>query len=275
MSWLRLPDIERIIAMKKIITETKTVIVNTRNFAKIGVYFTADEVVKNEDGIRHFLTRNDGEEVVVDDSAFKRYYKTTEIQVEVEIEVEEPKAETKPLTKHQQVAAEQLENAYNWIVGGYMNAVQDGDAEEMPSVEDLFNEVMDEATTHLYGKGMCSQKPAPAAMNFAGKKFLVETLVGLFKADDYEVPESCTKIPEKRTAIGPRKNIKGNPENVAEDEVVMRAFTGMLIGVFKIAERGEAVISVQLANGTHMDFDANTGREIGARNPRFANRIEL
>lgn len=262
--------------MKKIITESKTVIINTRNFAKTGVYFTSDEVVKNEEGIRHFLTRNDGEEVVVADSTFKRYYKTTEIQVETEIEVEEPKAETKPLTKHQKVAAEQLENAYNWVVGGYYNTVQDGEAEEMPPVEDMFDEVMEEATTHLYGKGMCSQKPAPAAMNFAGKKFLIETLTSLFEAEGFEVPACCTKIPEKKQrAAGPRKNVKGNPESVGEDEVVMRAFTGMLIGVFKIVERDENTISVELANGTYMDFDVNTGKEIGARNPRFANRIEL
>lgn len=261
--------------MKKIITESKTVIINTRNFAKTGIYFTSDEVVKNEDGIRHFLTRNDGEEVVVADSTFKRYYKTTEIQVETEIEVEEPKAETKTLTKHQKVAAEQLENAYNWIVGGYYNTVQDGEAEEMPPVEDMFDEVMEEATTHLYGKGMCSQKPAPAAMNFAGKKFLIETLVALFEAEGFEVPNCCKKVPEKRKATGPCKNIKGNPESVGEDEVVMRAFTGMLIGVFKVAVKTEDVISVELANGTHMDFNPQTGKELNAHNPRFANRIEI
>lgn len=262
--------------MKKIITESKTVIINTRNFAKTGVYFTSDEVVKNEDGIRHFLTRNDGEEVVVADSTFKRYYKTTEIQVETEIEVEEPKDETKPLTKHQKVAADQLENAYNWIVGCYYNTVQDGEAEEMPPVEDMFDEVMEEATTHLYGKGMCSQKPAPAAMNFAGKKFLIETLVALFEAEGFEVPNCCKKVPEKKQrAVGPRKNVKGDPESVGEDEVVMRAFTGMLIGVFKIVVKTAEYISVELANGTHMDFDINTGKELGARNPRFANRIEI
>ena len=262
--------------MKKTIIETKTVLVNSRNYAKTGVYFTADEIITNEEGIRHFLTRNDGEEVVVADSTFKRYYKTTEIQVETEIEVEEPKAETKPLNKHQKVAAEQLENAYNWIVGGYYNTVQDGEAEEMPPVEDMFDEVMEEATTHLYGKGMCSQKPAPAAMNFAGKKFLIETLVALFEAEGFEVPNCCKKVPEKKQrAAGPRKNVKGDPESVGEDEVVMRAFTGMLIGVFKIVERDENTISVELANGTYMDFDVNTGKEIGARNPRFANRIEL
>ena len=261
--------------MKKLITESKTVIINTRNFAKTGSYFTSDEVVKNEDGIRHFLTRNDGEEVVVADSTFKRYYKTAEIQVETEIEVEEPKAETKPMTKHQQVAAEQLENAYNWIVGGWRSCVNDGPVNEMPSVEELFNEVLGEATSHLYGKGMCSQKPAPAAMLFAGRKFVRETLAGLFQADGYEVPEHLLVVPEKKRLVGPRKNIKGNPESVGKDEVVMRAFTGMLIGVFKIAEQTKKVISVELANGTHMDFDPNTGKELNAPNPRFANRIEM
>lgn len=265
--------------MKKIITESKTVIINTRNFAKTGVYFTSDEVVKNEDGIRHFLTRNDGEEVVVADSTFKRYYKTTEIQVETEVEVYEdepiPAKETKPMTKHQKVAAEQLDNAYNWIVGGYENSVTDGDMEEMPSVEEMFNEVLDEATSHLYGNGMCSQNPAPAAMNFAGKRFILDTLADLFRADGYEVPENLLKVPEKRKATGPRKNIKGNPESVGEDEVVMRAFTGMLIGVFKVAVKTEDVISVELANGTHMDFNPQTGKELNAHNPRFANRIEI
>ena len=279
--------------MKKTIIETKTVLVNTRNYAKTGVYFTADEIVTNEDGIRHFLTRNDGEEVVVADSTFKRYYKSIEIQVETEIEVEEPKAEEmipmpgtedpnwgkkaagKPLSKHQKVAADQLSNAYDWIVGGYMNGVQDGDLEEMPPVEDLFTEVLAEATAHLYGKGVCSQKPAPAAMQFAGRKFIRETLAGLFQADGYEVPAELLKVPEKRKAVGPRKNIKGDPENVGDDEVVMRAFTGMLIGVFQIVDQSKDHIIVELANGIQMEFNRHTGIQADAANPRFANRIEI
>lgn len=258
--------------MKKIIAETKTVIINTRNWDKTGVYFTSDEVIKNEDGIRHFLTRNDGEEVVVAESTFKRYYKTTEIQVEVEIEVEEP--ETKPMTKHQKVAAKQMQHAYNWVVGGHENSLSDNET-PMPAVEEMFDEVMSEATSHFYGEGYSSCDSAPAAMNFAGKRFLVDTLVSLFEADGYEVPDSCKKIPEKRKATGPRKNVKGNPELLGEDEVIMRAFTGMLIGVFKIVERNEDAVSVELADGSYMEFDSHSGRELNANNPRFANRIEL
>lgn len=261
--------------MKKTIIETKTVLVNTRNYAKTGVYFTADEIVTNEDGIRHFLTRNDGEEVVVADSTFKRYYKSIEIQVETEIEVEEPKAETKPLSKHQKVAAENIKNAYSWIVGGYQNSVLDGNAEEMPSIEEMFTEVLEEANSGEYSDSWVQIGHAPAAMQFAGRKFVRETLADLFKADGYEVPAELLKVPEKHKAVGPRKNIKGNPENVGDDEVVMRAFTGMLIGVFQIVDQSKDHITVELANGIRMEFNRHTGIQADAANPRFANRIEI
>lgn len=258
--------------MKKIITVIA--IINTKTNEEFKSILDVSEVEKNAKTTKVYtLGREDGTTKEVAESTFKRYYKNTSKQVE--IEVEEPKAETKPMTKHQQVAAEQLENAYNWIVGGYENAVTDGDAEKMPSVEELFNEALDEATSHLYGKGMCSQKPAPAAMLFAGRKFVRETLAGLFQTDGYEVPEHLLVVPEKKRLVGPRKNIKGNPESVGKDEVVMRAFTGMLIGVFKIVEQTKKVISIELANGTHMDFDPKTGKELNAPNPRFANRIEV
>lgn len=255
--------------MKK--TITVIVITNTKTNEEFRAIMDVAEVEKNGKTTNVYtLGREDGTTKEVAESTFKRYYKQSAKQVEIEVE------DPKPMNTHQKTAAEQLENAYNWIVGGYENTVTDGEAEEMPPVEDMFDEVMGEATTHLYGKGMCSQKPAPAAMNFAGKKFLIETLVALFEAEGYEVPNCCKKVPEKKQrAAGPRKNVKGDPESVGEDEVVMRAFTGMLIGVFKIVERDENAISVELANGTHMDFDVNTGKEIGARNPRFANRIEL
>ena len=72
--------------MKKIITETKTVIIDIYEFDMTGMYYISDGFVRNEVDTLHFLTRNDGKEIVVADSTFKRYYKTTEIQVETEIE---------------------------------------------------------------------------------------------------------------------------------------------------------------------------------------------
>lgn len=180
-----------------------------------------------------------------------------------------------PNPKHVAIAKEQLTHAYNWIVGGYENSLQDGHVEALPPVEDMFEEVLEEATTHLYGEGMCSQKPAPAAMRFVGKQFLIDALTVLFQQDGYEVPACCTKAPEKKTNQGTKREYRATPDPVGEDEVVMRAFTGMLIGVFKIAKKTKTYISVETARGQVLKFDRKTGIQVDAKNPKFANRIEV
>ena len=240
----------------------------------------------------YLLTREDGTRKEVSDTAFKAWFQEDHEAENREKEnankgmipmpgTEDPdwgkKAAGKksPNDKHAAVAKQQLEDAYNWIVGGYINTVQDGEAEEMPPVEDMFDEVMEEATTHLYGKGFCSQKPAPAAMRFAGKRFLIDTLTILFQQDGYEVPACCTKVPEKKTKKGTKREYKDTPESVGEDEVVMRAFTGMLIGVFKVVKKTKTYIAVETAKGQPLKFDKKTGIQMDAKNPKFANRIEV
>ena len=213
------------------------------------------------------LKREDGTVKEVSDKAFKNNY------TEVSEAEPEPEAVPAKLNKHQLVAKEQLENAFNWIVGALENDVADGNAEEMPPVEQMFEEVYSEATSHTYGVGSCSQKPAPAAMQFAGKQFIIDTLVVLFTTNGYEVPEHLTKVPEKKQ--GAKRVYKDTPDHVGEDEVVMRAFTGMLIGVFKVVKKTKTYIQVELANGTSLKFNKSTGVQVDAPNPKFANRIEV
>lgn len=262
--------------MKKIITESKTVIINTRNFAKTGVYFTSDEVAKNEEGIRHFLTRNDGEEVVVADSTFKRYYKTTEIQVETEIEVEEPKAEIKPLTKHQKGALKNIKHGYNWVIGGLENSVQNGHLDEMPPIEEMFEEVYSEVNSCTFDEGFRGCKAAPICMKFAGRAFVREQIAKMFRKDGYKVPEELVKVPERKT--GHSNIVDGERINLRNDEgeklVSVRAFTGMLIGTFKVEEETDSTITVNTAKG-QLTFDKSSGIQLNASNSRFANRIEL
>lgn len=226
------------------------------------------------------LTRENGTSKIVSDVSFKAWYQ--------EDPEEKPESELMPmpgtedpdwgdkargLNTHQKTAKKQIENAYNFIVGALENDVADGNAEEVPPVEQMFEEVYSEATTHLYGEGMCSNNPAPAAMQFAGKKFIRQTLAKLFKDNGYEVPDTLMKVPEKKQ--GAKSPYKDTPDSVGEDEVVMRAFTGMLIGVFKIAKQTKTQITVEAANGATLKFDRKTGAQIGAKNPKFANRIEI
>lgn len=249
-------------------------------------FVTAEETHITENGVvtkAWKLTRENGTKKTVSDVSFKAWYQEDpEEKAETETMpmpgTEDPhwglKAAGKlPNPKHAAVAKAQLENAYTQIVGGYENSVADGASEEVPPVEDMFAEVYEEATTHLYGEGMSSNSPAPAAMRFVGKQFLVDALTVIFQQDGYEVPESCYKVTKKKQ--GAKRTYKDTPDSVGEDEVVMRAFTGMLIGVFKIAKQTKTHITVEAANGATLKFDRKTGAQVGAKNPKFANRIEI
>lgn len=204
-------------------------------------------------------------------STVKKNYKRTE----KEVEVEEPKTEKKLMTKHQKDALKNIRYGYNWVIGGLENAVQDGSLEEMPAVEEMFEDVYDEVTSCTFDEGFCDFKAAPICMKFAGKAFIREQLAKLFRADGYEIPEELLKAPVKKQ--GHSNIIDGERVNLRRDEaektVVVRAFTGMLIGTFKVEKETQALIIVNAAKGSLM-FDKKTGIQVNTES-RFANRIDL
>lgn len=130
------------------------------------------------------LTREDGTTKEVSQSTFKRWYKTVEVEIQ-EVEIKNSKK-----TGHQKIAAANITHAYNWIIGGYENDVQDGNSETMPAPEIMFAEVYDEAMNNKYAEGMCSSNKAPKEMRFAGAKFCKKFLYDLFIKDGYELDES-------------------------------------------------------------------------------------
>ena len=69
--------------------------------------------------------------------------------------------------------------------------------------------------------------------------------------------------------------IKATEEVVEEkvETVVMRAFTGMLIGEFKVVAETSEAITVETKKG-ELSFDKKTGIQLNPNNPKFANRIE-
>lgn len=226
---------------------------------------------------------NDGTTAVLVDSegnnhlyAMTTLRKTFKKSVE-EIEVEEPKTKEQSndtnLNRHQLLAKEKVTAAYNWNIGGLENDVQDGNREDMPPIEEMFDLVLDAVMTEDYGVGYCGPN-VRTELRFAGNKFIRQTLADLFREDGYEVPDELLAVPEKKHLVGPRKNIKGDPSVVNDDEVVMRAFTGMVIGVFKIEKETKTTITVKTAKGK-LKFDKTTGIQINSNNKKFANRIEV
>ena len=74
--------------------------------------------------------------------------------------------------KHQLIAMRNIKYAFNWIVGGYYNCIQDGYEEALPkSRKDLENEIYSSALDNLYGAGAEIFGRAPREMRFAGETF--------------------------------------------------------------------------------------------------------
>lgn len=255
----------------------KTVItyVNTRDN---DIFVSAEEaILVSLDGTSKpamILKREDGTEKEVSISTFKRWYK----KVETEIEVEEPKEEEKPMTKHQKDALKNIDGAYTYVMGGYENSLQDGHIDELPDIESLFDEVYEEATQsghQMLGGLRMDGGEAPICMKFAGKAFIRDQIAKMFREDGYEVPEDLIKVPAKKQ--GHSNIVDGERVNIRKDEaekvVTVRAFTGMLIGTFKVEKETKTTIIVNTAKGS-LKFDKKTGIQITEKK-RFANRIDL
>lgn len=248
----------------------KTIITYTsrKNASKVYTLVSADEqnnhaILVDSEGAQHGMKLT---------TLRKTFKKSIE-----EVEVEEPKhEEPKTMTKHQKDAMKNIRHGYNWVVGGLENSVQDGKMEEMPPVEEMFEEVYDEVTSCAFAEGFCDTKGAPICMKFAGKAFIREQVAKLFREDGYEVPEELTKVPERKA--GHSNFVDGERVNLRKDEadrvVQVRAFTGMLIGTFKVEKETNTTITVKTAKGK-LKFDKETGIQIDSNNKKFANRIDI
>lgn len=57
--------------------------------------------------------------------------------------------------------------------------------------------------------------------------------------------------------------------------VELKAFTGMIIGWFKVEEETKDTISVWTKANKYLTFDKKTDAQVNAKNPKFANRIGM
>lgn len=67
----------------------------------------------------------------------------------------------------------------------------------------------------------------------------------------------------------------GKEQPASKDLVEVKAFTGMVIGLFKVVKETKTKLGVVTAKGDKLIFDKKTGLQTNANNPRFANRIAL
>lgn len=90
---------------------------------------------------------------------------------------------TKLMNKHEQIAAKNIEGAFNWLVGGWYNCFLDGLDEDIPSLEEAKEVVYAEAMNNLYRNGNELIGRAPKEMRFAGEEFCRELVEELFLND--------------------------------------------------------------------------------------------
>lgn len=112
------------------------------------------------------------------------------VEEPTEVKPERPTKIKAIQNKDELIAKKNIENAYNWIIGGNDNAMIDGEMtqEEFDNwiTNDAFNEILDEAMSSKY-ESDCAGGEAPAAMKRVRKSILKGYLLGLFKADGYKI----------------------------------------------------------------------------------------
>lgn len=87
-------------------------------------------------------------------------------------------------TGHEKIAMRNIKGAYNWIVGGYVNDLEDGINGYLPKTrEGLFDLIYTSAMNELYGIGGVDHGKAPKEMRFAGEKFCRAYLTYLMDND--------------------------------------------------------------------------------------------
>ena len=90
---------------------------------------------------------------------------------------------TKMMNGHEKIAAKNIEGAFNYLVGGWYNCLQDGCEEYIPSLEEAKETVYCEAMESLYKGGNEIYGESPKEMRFAGEKFCRELIEELFLND--------------------------------------------------------------------------------------------
>ena len=85
---------------------------------------------------------------------------------------------------HEQIAKRNIRGAFNWIVGGYYNSLQDGYVEDLPESRDsLKDEIYEASMNNFYAPGLELSGKAPREMRFAGKDFCIHVIEDLLDTD--------------------------------------------------------------------------------------------
>lgn len=167
-----------------------------------------------------------------------------------------------------EMAKKNMTEAYNWIVGGYENAVQDGEREQMPPAQEMFDMVFVEGTNSAYSEGLSGGK-LPVGVRSVSREILKQHLIELFRKDGYKVDFEQKENKPKASGAANHLHVEDG-----EELVTLHTFTGMIVGTYNVVSRKAGKIRINSVKGP-MEFDAVTGKQVNARDPRYANYIDV
>ena len=126
----------------------------------------------------------------------------------------------KEMNGNEKRAWKEVKNAFNWVVGGFENSVCDGAMDEMPSYEDIVDEIYWTVTNCTTREGYQSMSPCDE-VRFAGKEFIMECIEHVMETGDfqYEVKHSDKHDDVAEEDIGETESEKANEEVVVGDKV--------------------------------------------------------
>ena len=128
----------------------------------------------------------------------------------------------KEMNKTEKRAWREVKNAFEWVVGGYENSVCDGHIEEMPTYEELVEEIYWTVMNCTTEPGYQSCTPCEE-VRFAGKEFIMECINHKMEKGEFqyevkhevveEVEEEQAKPAEKTywSVVRCKTNIKAQP----------------------------------------------------------------
>lgn len=176
------------------------------------------------------------------------------------------------MTGHEKIAAKNIEAAFNYIVGGYYNSIQDGWEEDVPETkQDLFDEIYTEAFTNKYGEGYCGCGKAPKEMKFAGTEFCKNYLARLFEEDlDGDLGEIAQ-------AKGWEDELEINKEEKEEEKEMIKAIerkTGNEVAVERLENGKFEVNGKTYAESTFKKYFKLNGETVEKQAPK-AKTVEV
>lgn len=165
----------------------------------------------------------------------------------------------KNMNGHEKIAAKNIKGAFNWLVGGWYNCMQDGYEEDIPTLEEAKEAVYDEAMNNLYTGGGEACGKAPKEMRFAGEEFCRAYVEELFQKDEDVEEIWGNEVAEENKEDNEMENKREMLNNMTVKELRAEAKAQGIEGISR-AKKEALIEAIMNAAGARPAFTATVSK---------------